>query len=211
MRRLPASEFCCRFFAMRIAGFRALLTAIQSFMPTVGRRSTGRRSPVAVSGDAKSRRERQNLRHRGARFEQLERREVFNATYHGGVFLPQPQVQGVYLGSDWNSNATESAVKTHLESYLSYLTQSPFMDLMTDHGYNVGQGTTSTGVVLPLTLNKTSAAAGGVSDASIQTDLQSAITARTIDQPTTNKLYVVFVEQGVVIHDGTDTSATTFL
>ena len=32
---------------------------------------------------------------RGARFEQLERREVFNATYHGGALLPAVEVQGI--------------------------------------------------------------------------------------------------------------------
>jgi hypothetical protein len=42
-------------------------------------------------------------------------------------------------------------------------------------------------------------------------DVQAAITAKILDQPDQNKLYVVFVEQGVVVHNGTDTSASTFL
>jgi hypothetical protein len=197
---------------MRVAGLRTLLLrAVQSLVPVLARRLQACRSlaiaPLAVRRAKPSR----SLRQRGARFEQLERREVFNATYHGGVYLPHPEVQGVYLGSDWNSVSSEATFKTSLDSYLSYLVQSPFMDNMTDHSYNVGQGTASKGVVLPFTLNKTNAATGGVSDADIESVLQSSITARTIDQPTKNKIYVVFVEQGVVIHAGTDTSATTFL
>jgi hypothetical protein len=192
---------------MRIAGLRALLCAVQSFVPTLARRLGGRWSRGAVVGVDRRRR---TLRHRGARFEQLERREVFSLTYHGGALMPHVEAQAVYLGSDWFDVATEATQTTQLDAYLKYLVQSPYMDIMTDNGFNVGQGTASQGVVLDVTLNKTSAANGGVSDTTIRGFLQSAISSKVIDQPTLNKLYVVFVEQGVVIHNGSDSSATTF-
>lgn len=191
---------------MRVASLRALMHAVQSLTVGIGRRLKDRMCRgVPVSSD----RRRRALRHRGARFEQLERREVFSLTYHGGAVIPHVEAQPVYLGSDWNSVAAEVAQTSQLDAYLKYLVQSPYMDILTDHGFNVGQGTASPGVVLNASLNKTSAATGGVSDASIQSLLQSAISTGAIDQPTSSKLYVVYVEQGVVIHDSFGASSAT--
>src|SRR5436190_14643166 len=185
---------------------KRLLHQFTRLLATLAGRLFSRR-PI---GSEKQRRPRTNRAAR-CRFERLESREVFNATYHGGALLPHVEAQAVYLGSDWNTNTTEIAQKAQLDSYLSYLVQSPYMDLLTDHAYNVGQGTASPGKTLPVTLNKTNAANGGVSDATIQTNLQSAITSKILEQPDQNRLYVVFVEQGVVVHVAADTSATTFL
>ena len=52
---------------------------------------------------------------------------------------------------------------------------------------------------------------GGVTDAQIQSDLQSMINLGQVQAPDANQLYLVFVEPGVIIHLGTDASNTTFL
>src|SRR5262245_2209275 len=76
-------------------------------------------------------------------FERLEAREVFNATYHGGAIIPHIEAQAVFLGSQWSSNATLETEAVKINDFLSYAVQSPYMDMLTDAGYNVGQGSVS--------------------------------------------------------------------
>src|SRR6478752_180596 len=78
-------------------------------------------------------------------FERLESREVFSATFHGGALIPHVEAQAVFLGSQWNSNATLEIEADSINKYLGGLVQSPYMDMLTDAGYNVGQGTYTPG------------------------------------------------------------------
>ena len=64
--------------------------------------------------------------------EQLERREVFNATYHGGALLPHVEAQPVFLGSTWSSNATLVSEAGSIDNFMQYLVQSPYMDFGPD-------------------------------------------------------------------------------
>jgi len=82
------------------------------------------------------------------------------------------------------------------------------MDMMTTAGSNVGRGTSPAGAIDNLTLNKTST---GITDSQIRADIQSMITAGKLQAPDANRLYVVYVEPGVVVHLGSDASNTTFL
>lgn len=137
-------------------------------------------------------------------FEQLERREVFNATYHGGALLANVEVQAVYLGSNWVSQATLQNEATQLDQYLDYLVDSPYMDMLTDAGYGVGQGTASTGAKINVSL----AGFNTITDADIQGVLVQAIDQSLIQQPTTNRLYVVYLESGRGLNFGGVTSQT---
>jgi hypothetical protein len=145
----------------------------------------------------------------GGRFEQLESREMLTVTYHGGALLTHVEAQAVYLGSDWSTNSSLTSQAAALDSYVSYLANSPYMDMLTNAGYNVGRGTSSPGATLNFTLNKTTT--GGITDQQIQADIQSGITAKQLQAPTTNRLYVVYVEPGVVVKLGSDTSRNSFL
>src|SRR6478736_286821 len=136
----------------------------------------------------------------GGRFEQLESREMLTVTYHGGALLTHVETQAVYLGSDWSTNSSLTSQAAALDSYVSYLANSPYMDMLTNAGYNVGRGTSSPGATLNFTLNKTTT--GGITDQQIQADIQSGITAKQLQAPTTNRLYVVYVEPGVVVKLG---------
>src|SRR5438105_1225885 len=77
--------------------------------------------------------------------EQLEGRDLLAVTFHGGQLLPHVEAQAVYLGSDWSGNATLNTQATAVDQYMAYLVQSPYMDMLTNAGYNVGQGTASAG------------------------------------------------------------------
>jgi hypothetical protein len=140
-------------------------------------------------------------------FERLESREVLSVTFHGGALLSQVEAQGVYLGSDWAANSALTSQAASLDQYLNFLVKSPYMDTLTAAGYNVGEGTDTAGKTLSLSLNKSS----GITDAQIQSDLQAAISSSQLAAPDANRLYVVFVEPGVLVKLGADTSANSFL
>src|SRR5438477_3509744 len=82
----------------------------------------------------KSRRARQGLR-RDWGAERLEPRQLLTVTFHGGQLLSSVEAQGVYLGSDWNTNSTLTSQAIALDNYLSYLVQSPYMDMLNQAGY----------------------------------------------------------------------------
>jgi Fibronectin type III domain len=142
-----------------------------------------------------------------ANFETLESREMFAVTYHGGALLTSVEAQAVYLGSDWNSNTTLKTQTAAIDKYLSDIVQSSYMDMMTNAGYGVGRGTASAGVVNELALNKSAT----LSDSSIQNYLKSMISEAKVAVPDANRLYVVYVEPGVVVSLGRSTSQNSFL
>src|SRR5690348_8588213 len=82
-----------------------------------------------------------------AQVEQLESRALLTVTYHGGALLPHVEAQAVYLGSDWQNNSSLQTQTGQVNTYLATLVNSPYMDMMTNAGYNVGRGTASAGSV----------------------------------------------------------------
>jgi hypothetical protein len=144
----------------------------------------------------------------GGRFEQLESRELLTVTYHGGALLTHVEAQNVYLGSDWATNSSLTSQAASLDGFTGYLVNSPYMDMLSSAGYNVGRGSSSTGATLNLSLNKTTT---GLTDQQIQADIQAGITGKQLQAPDTNRLYIVYVEPGVVVKLGSDSSRTGFL
>src|SRR6185369_13493575 len=108
-----------------------------------------------------------------AQVEQLESRQLLTVTYQGGALIAHVEAQAVYLGSDWNS-AAQQTEKTQLDQFVSTVVNSPYMDMLAGAGYNVGRGTSSTGVVDNITLDKTTT---GITDVQIQGQIQAMITA----------------------------------
>jgi hypothetical protein len=147
-----------------------------------------------------------------AEVEFLESRALLTVTYHGGALLPAVEAQAVYLGGDWSTNSSLTSQTSQVDKFVSTIVNSPYMDMLTNAGYNVGRGTASAGVIDNVTLNKSTAASGGVTDLQIQKDLQAMISAGQVQTPDANRLYIVYVEPGVVVHlDSSDASNTTFL
>jgi hypothetical protein len=144
-----------------------------------------------------------------ADIERLESRALLTVTFHGGALLSAVEAQAVYLGGDWSANSSLKTQTSQIDQFVSTLVSGPYMDMMTNAGYNVGRGTSSAGVIDNVTLNKT--ASVGVTDSQIQSDLQAMISSGQLQKPDANRLYVVYVEPGVVVHMGSDASNTTFL
>jgi hypothetical protein len=151
---------------------------------------------------------RSSFRFRPA-LERLDDRLVPTVTYHGGAVLPHVEVQGLYLGSDWSTNATYYNQTAQFENFNRFLPQSSYMDLLTQLGYGVGRGSTSTGTIDKLVLNKNYY----LTDSGIRGEIQRFINAGYLQQPDANRLYVVYVEPGVAIlndHDHNSTSIRDF-
>jgi len=143
-----------------------------------------------------------------AEVEGLESRALLTVTFHGGALLAAVEAQAVYLGSDWSGSSLKPQTTT-IDTFVSTIVNSPYMDMLKNAGYNVGRGTASAGAIDNVTLSKT--ASTGVTDTQIQQDLQAMITAGQVQTPDANRLYIVYVEPGVVVHMGSDASNTTFL
>jgi hypothetical protein len=159
----------------------------------------GCRQPAARQRSAISQARRPSL-------ESLESRELLTVTYHGGQLLSNVEAQPVYLGSDWAINSTLQVQTAAIDQFMSSLVQSPYMDMLTQAGYNVGRGTATSGKELG-GVNKST----GITDAQIRSDLQAGISSSQLAVPDANRLYVVYVEPGVVIRDGNSTSQNSFL
>jgi hypothetical protein len=128
----------------------------------------------------------------------LEDRRVPTVTFHGGALLPHVEVQGLYFGSDWSNSSTSYGQQASaLDGFLKSVVSGPYLDLLTNAGYGVGRGTSSPGVFDQSALNKSVP----LSDAAIRGRIQAAINAGALQAPDANRLYVVFVEDNVVVQD----------
>src|SRR5262245_44750538 len=137
--------------------------------------------------------------------ERLEAREVFNATFHGGALIPHVEAQAVFLGTQWKTNTTLQTEAATIDNMLAYTVQSPYMDMLTDGGYNVGQGTATTGAKIDVALTTTT------TDTAIRSLLQQAITLKLVQQPDANRLYFVYMPAGITVNNNGATSQVSFL
>jgi hypothetical protein len=143
-----------------------------------------------------------------AEVQQLESRQLLTVTFHGGAVLPSVEAQGVYLGSDWQNNASLRTQAGQLDQFVSTIVRSPYMDALSSAGYGVGRGTSSGGIIVTAGINKSVY----LTDSVIQSDLQSLVAHNQVQAPDANRLYIVYVEPGVAIRtsDG-GTSISSFL
>lgn len=154
---------------------------------------------------AKARKTRRRLAG-GGRFEWLEARELLTVTDNGGGVLPNVQAQAVYLGSQW-ANSSMSSQITQTDQFLSALVNGPYMDMLTNAGYNVGRGTDIQGVVDNISLSTRTS----LQDNQIQSDLATLIGQGQVQSPAQNNLYMVYVEPGVPVTMGGTSSTNYFL
>ena len=163
---------------------------------------------AAVKGQTPNRLRRQrtsSVSTFAAEVEKLESRELLTVTFQGGAVITNVAVQNVYLGSDWTGKALQNQA-AQLDKFDSTLVQSSFMDGMTLAGYNVYRGSTSPSVVDKIALDKTllstdgsNGGFGGITDAQIQGYIQGLINTGKVQPPNANRLYMIYVEPGVVV------------
>jgi hypothetical protein len=142
-----------------------------------------------------------------AHVEKLESRELLTVTYQGGTLLAHVEAQAVYLGSDWTNTPALQTQQTQLDQFVSSVVNSSYMDMLSNAGYDVGRGTAKVGVVDNIALSKTTA----ITDAQIQGQIQTLINSDSLQAPDANRLFIAYVEPGVVVQYGGGASNTTFL
>jgi hypothetical protein len=166
-----------------------------------------------------------SLRHSPVRLEVegLESRLVpanVTLTYHGsastpGAVIPNVQVETVFYGPDWKDWANHTTLfnqSFQLNSFYRNLTNSSFMDMLSQYYQqnsdgsvtNVGRGSFVLGDYV--TTGQTS---GQVSDSTLQSALQTEIANGSVDAPDANKLYVIYLEPGVGWYKGSSFSTST--
>ncbi|HEV8058539.1 MAG TPA: DUF4214 domain-containing protein [Gemmataceae bacterium] len=136
--------------------------------------------------------------------ETLEDRFTPAIGYHGGIVVANVQVVALYSGSYWSTSAgMQSAAQ--INTFLSYIVESPFMDTMNQYG--AARGTTlGVGVIDPGLLG-----AVNVTDAGIQAELAGDIAAARLPGASIDTLYIVFTPPNVTVSDGSETSVNGFL
>ncbi len=144
--------------------------------------------------------------------EGLEERRVMTVTPHGGSVLPHVEAAPIFYGSRWHLSAQTEADAAYLTGFLQDVTNSPYMDMLANAGYGVGRGSAagatfaSDGWSEPDTLDATQT----LTDSNVQATLQWWINNDGKFaglQPDGNRLYVIFVEPGVVAADNTGNSS----
>ncbi len=120
-----------------------------------------------------------------------------NFVNHGGAVLAQPQVELVFDGQAWNSNA---GTQTQVQDFATSLLGSSFMDVLAQYG--VGHGQVAGSVVLPDALGST------VTPLQIQDTLSRDIANGTIPQPGPNTVLFVLTPPNVSVKDNPFAPAT---
>src|SRR5207247_1272437 len=106
--------------------------------------------------------------------EPLEGRQVMTVTYHGGAVLPHVEAQALYLGSDFLNNTTYYQQTGALDGFLGNIVNSSYTDALTAAGYGTGRGSSSRGIIAPISINK----AFYLTDSAIKGYVQSYISNR---------------------------------
>jgi hypothetical protein len=158
------------------------------------------------------RRNHSSFAHIPAQVEKLESRVLLTVTYNGGDIITNVNAQAVFLGSQWaqSGNTTLQTQESQINTFLATIVNSSYMNMLTNAGYGVGLGTSTKGVVDSVTFGSVNGTPT-ITDAQIQADIQAMIKAGTVAAPNPNQLYVVYVQPGVNIKLGFDSSSTDFL
>ena len=157
-------------------------------------------SRLAARTDARRRSSKQRIR---PALEQLEDRRLLAVTYHGGPVLAQVEVEPVFYGPYWNSAAGQQQA-SDLDKFLTFLTNSSYMDMLNEYG--VGRGLL---VDHGLVAGAASSAAS-VDDTTLQQAIASAISNGSLQPPNANRLYVVFTAPNVDVTQGGQDSIHNF-
>lgn len=132
--------------------------------------------------------------HQRARLElePLESRYTPTFGFQGGAVIANVQVVPLFYGDYWSTSAgMQSAAQ--INTFLSYLANSPFMDTMNQYG--VGRGGLVGVGVIDSGLNGT----GAIGDVTIQTQIANDLTIGRLPGVSANVLYVVFTPPNISV------------
>jgi hypothetical protein len=140
----------------------------------------------------------------GFGFGNFFRPPVADVTYHGGPLLKNVEIQSVYLGQAWTSDATLKQEGTQIDGFLNYFVTSPYMTVLSQ--YNVGNGTFKGHDIV----NQDAPAGTTIDDTQIRSIIDAQIGAGNVTAPDGNSFYVFFTAPGVTVTDQGQNSVANF-
>jgi hypothetical protein len=131
--------------------------------------------------------------------EQLESRQLMTVYNHGGLIMPNVEVQSLYYGADWYNNPTLYSLTGNLDGFANNVVHSSYMDMLTKAGYGVGRGSFDAGTIALANLTS----GNFIPDSWVRSTLQDFVTRGFLKSPDSNRLYIVYVEPNVGVVDPT--------
>jgi hypothetical protein len=114
------------------------------------------------------------------------------------------QVESVYAGQPWTTDAGLQQQMQQLDGFLNYFVDSPYVNALKQYGV-------SSGTFLGHDVVGQNPSAGQtIDDSQIRALLDAEITANHVAAPTANRLYVLFTAPGVVVTQNGENSVTDF-
>ena len=116
-------------------------------------------------------------------------------TYRGGALLPNVEVFTIFWGRQWHAEPA-GKVRDGINAFFADILHSNLIDQLAEYsvpGKAIGHGTLAGTKVIAAAAPK-----GSVTDSAVQQALAKWIKAKTVRKPTTNTLYFVYLDPGIV-------------
>jgi len=116
-------------------------------------------------------------------------------TYRGGALLSNVEVFAIFWGRQWNAEPARK-VRDGISAFFTDILGSELTDQLAEYsvpGKAIGHGT-----LIGTKVIGTGAPKGSVTDSAVQQALAKWIRAKTVQKPTANTLYFVYLDPGIV-------------
>ncbi len=117
-------------------------------------------------------------------------------SYHGGPVIKFPQVYSSFWGPEWLTDPAHLSRAGSLSQFLKDLGASEYMNVLSQYGAGTGAG--SSCFIRASFLNTVT---GNITDASIQTTIQSCINAGVLPEPAnpSNTALIIYLSESVAV------------
>ena len=116
-------------------------------------------------------------------------------TYNNGPLLTSVQVFTIFCGSKWGTPSGGTMMQ-NLNKFFQAIVVSPLMTQLDE--YSVPSKTIGPGSFIGTKLITANAPVGGITDSTIRKQLKAWIAAKTVPKTTSNTLYFIYLEPGIV-------------
>jgi hypothetical protein len=117
-------------------------------------------------------------------------------TYQGGPLIQNVQVFTVFWGTLWGSNAASQQMMGKINQFFTAILVSPLIYQLAE--YNVPGQPIGHGSFIGTKAISDNAPVGSITDSAIQGQLTIWIKAKSVPTPTSNTLYFVYLDPGIV-------------
>ncbi|MGZ4966036.1 MAG: hypothetical protein ACXWFY_08070 [Chthoniobacterales bacterium] len=129
-------------------------------------------------------------------------------TYRGGALLQKVKVFTIFWGKLWGTNAASTKLIADLNKFFTTILTSAAIDQLAE--YSVGKKKIGRGSFIGTKTIKTNAPSGSITDSAIQKQLKKWIAAKTVPAATSNTLYFIYLDPGVVSIMGGSKSCSSY-